>query len=353
MESDIITTICAYNININICIIINKYLVTSRNFETIKKGWLIRMNQLGDYKGLCPLCYKPVKQEDESREIMLGTRTEFYHASCLHDYVRKNSDETNTPSIGLSLLEQYKQLIIGNDPEKREAWLESQSVLWGAQGQVIKEMREHFECSISYVAKELGISVARMKRFEAGKPIRDANLLQQAFYLWVFGENLKRHYNNLHNHVHGTDYFKVNGTNIYESLIDADQKKNVGIKMPQELSNTEPPDYLAFLIKEMKSNDVASIQYIIDENGLTKISYFYRYDLDTLDKNNGCFTAILLHSTTTNASQTEIIDIYGGTFNAPTRALRDYYNGLISSTDLSAQYIINRSSIAPTNDAAI
>lgn len=180
------------------------------------------MKKLGDFQGLCPVCYKPVKTGEDSRELLNGDRKEIYHAPCLHQFVKQNAPkEPDKVNIGLSLLEQYKQLLIRDNPKKRQEWVESQSNLWQVRGEIIKKMREHLGCSITSVARQFGISVSRLKRFEAGEPIRDAKLLEHTYYIWVFGESLKRHYNGLYHEKYGCDYYMDTNGNIFETLLPA------------------------------------------------------------------------------------------------------------------------------------
>lgn len=142
------------------------------------------MNQLGKYNGLCPICYKPVKQEDDSREISAGDRTEFYHTSCLHTWVNEDTPEdTNMHSIGMTLLEEYKRIIVGDNRENREMWIASKMDEWQTHGLYLKSLREGFGISVAEVAKKLCVSTPRIKRLERGEPVRDAKLLRRSYYL--------------------------------------------------------------------------------------------------------------------------------------------------------------------------
>lgn len=141
---------------------------------------------LNEYKGLCPLCYMPVKSDEESRTLENGNRKESYHAHCLHEYVKQNTPEKTTlESPLLLILEQYKHLIINSNPEKRNEWIATQSQNWEYLGQYFKDMRELLGLSVKHVAKCLAVSPARIKRFESGQPVRDANLLCSAYNLLI------------------------------------------------------------------------------------------------------------------------------------------------------------------------
>lgn len=148
------------------------------------------MNQLGEFRGVCPLCYLPVKHDHDFREIQNADKKEVYHAPCLHDWVNKNTPEdADTLNIGFSLLEQHKQLILGFNSGKKEQWIASQMSEWQNNGMELRYIREYYGVTLTTVSKELGISNARLKRFEQGEPVRDAKLLYAAYFLYLKHKN--------------------------------------------------------------------------------------------------------------------------------------------------------------------
>lgn len=146
-----------------------------------------------EFQGICPLCYKPVTANAESRKITSTDQSETYHAACLQEYVHAHADEsTRTNSIGVSLLEHFKELVIGYDPKKREEWIVQNKNEWEFYGNAAKHTREDFRLPLKYVAEVMGISVARLKRFEAGEPVRDAKLLYQGYISALYIVDLER-----------------------------------------------------------------------------------------------------------------------------------------------------------------
>jgi ribosome-binding protein aMBF1 (putative translation factor) len=54
---------------------------------------------------------------------------------------------------------------------------------WREIGGYFKEQREAYGLTEYQVAKHLGVSTGRIKRFEAGEPVQDARLLESAYRL--------------------------------------------------------------------------------------------------------------------------------------------------------------------------
>jgi ribosome-binding protein aMBF1 (putative translation factor) len=54
---------------------------------------------------------------------------------------------------------------------------------WQEIGSYFKEKREAYGLTEYAVAKHLGVSTGRIKRFEAGEPVQDAKLLESAYRL--------------------------------------------------------------------------------------------------------------------------------------------------------------------------
>lgn len=54
---------------------------------------------------------------------------------------------------------------------------------WREIGDYFKEQREAYGLTEYQVAKHLGVSTGRIKRFEAGEPVKDAKLLESAYRL--------------------------------------------------------------------------------------------------------------------------------------------------------------------------
>lgn len=148
------------------------------------------------FQGVCPLCYKPVRSLEDFRTLQGEGRNETYHAACLHQFIQYNSAEgKKDASLGLSLLEQYKGLMLPS-VEKRESWISENKYNWLATGQILREERETYGIALKHVAAALDVSIARLKRFEAGEPVRDAKLLLSGYsnllYIYQLEFRLKR-----------------------------------------------------------------------------------------------------------------------------------------------------------------
>ncbi|WP_169835252.1 helix-turn-helix domain-containing protein [Planococcus faecalis] len=63
---------------------------------------------------------------------------------------------------------------------------------WQEKGALIKEMRESYGITIKDMANHIGISPARVKRFETGQPVNDAKLIEAAYRNYFKYLNLNR-----------------------------------------------------------------------------------------------------------------------------------------------------------------
>lgn len=188
------------------------------------------MQKKKDFNGLCPLCYKPVQRAEDSIQLETGHSKEIFHCVCLQQqYTEMQVANSPVPAHPVfvqyeQLIQQYKPLNDSDNQVQREKWMSFRLDEWKAIGDTLGEMREHLQCSVSYVAKKLGISAARLKRFEAGDPVKDAKLLENAYFCWLNSENIYRQYNNLYHHIYGVDYFPGMKKSVLESLIAANEK---------------------------------------------------------------------------------------------------------------------------------
>ncbi|QSO55465.1 helix-turn-helix domain-containing protein (plasmid) [Alicyclobacillus curvatus] len=57
--------------------------------------------------------------------------------------------------------------------------------VWETEGEILKQLRMARGLLVSHVAEGLGVSPGRVKRIEAGEPVRDALLLKKAYMLFV------------------------------------------------------------------------------------------------------------------------------------------------------------------------
>lgn len=67
----------------------------------------------------------------------------------------------------------------------KQKFIDANRDRWNLEGSALRELREHHGVSGYQVAKALGVSVPRIKRLEAGLPVRDAMLLQRAYLLFL------------------------------------------------------------------------------------------------------------------------------------------------------------------------
>lgn len=67
----------------------------------------------------------------------------------------------------------------------RQKFIDANTDRWNLEGAALRELREHHGISVYQVAKALGVSIPRIKRLEAGLPVRDAMLLQRAYLLFL------------------------------------------------------------------------------------------------------------------------------------------------------------------------
>lgn len=141
------------------------------------------MSKPTEFQGLCPICYLPVKVTEDSRTIENDSRQETYHANCVHKYVADRLP-TGLQNAGLSILEEHVQKIMLEHLErrmKRLDWVSSNISSWLEKGNAAKHCRESYGKTLKATARELGISPGRLKRFEEGQPVKDANLLFNAY----------------------------------------------------------------------------------------------------------------------------------------------------------------------------
>lgn len=150
------------------------------------------MNQTDKFLGLCPACYKPIKANESIGTINNGGMLELCHALCI------------------------------NKGANREEWIASNLIEWKVVGEGMRGMREDYNISIRDMAKSLGVSIARINRFEKGEPVRDAKLIYSAYILKIYGDNTYRNYLELYNQKHGID--QINSTP--EIILNANRKAN-------------------------------------------------------------------------------------------------------------------------------
>jgi ribosome-binding protein aMBF1 (putative translation factor) len=144
------------------------------------------MNQTNEYIGLCPLCYKPINTNESIETIKNDERQDIYHALCLREWAT------------------------------REEWIASNLTERKVVGEFMRGIREDFGISIQAMAKSLGISIARIKRFEKGEPVRDGKLIYSAYILKIYGDNTHRLYFDLYNQMYGADQPQIiQGDNGY------------------------------------------------------------------------------------------------------------------------------------------
>jgi ribosome-binding protein aMBF1 (putative translation factor) len=160
------------------------------------------MQQIDEFLGLCPLCYKPTNTSDDVRTIKNGEINEIYHALCIYGWSIRNA----VSGAGMTVLEKYKHLVV-RDISKREEWIASNLLEWEVVGEVMRGMREELDISNRVMAKELGVSIARIKRFEKGEPVRDAKLIYHAYLLKITAEDTRRRFSNYYNHTQGIQQF--------------------------------------------------------------------------------------------------------------------------------------------------
>lgn len=68
---------------------------------------------------------------------------------------------------------------------RRELFLQENQKEWFDRGQVFKQIREDNGLPLNMVAKRLGISPGRLKRFENGVPVESAKLIESAYTLFL------------------------------------------------------------------------------------------------------------------------------------------------------------------------
>lgn len=149
-----------------------------------------------EFQGVCPLCYRPIKSSEEIKTVQSMDREETYHSLCLLDWVKKNTPErADTQGIGMTLLEEHKKVFIGHSMQKRETYMTTKYFEWKAHGEHFKMQREEHGIALKHIASAMGVSTARLKRFEAGEPVRDAKLLTQGYvsllYIYHLEQRLK------------------------------------------------------------------------------------------------------------------------------------------------------------------
>ncbi|GIP54744.1 helix-turn-helix domain-containing protein [Paenibacillus vini] len=67
----------------------------------------------------------------------------------------------------------------------RDQFVESKGGIWAAIGGTCKKAREFYGISAGVVAKGIGVSVSTLRRFENGKPIRSAQVIEKAYAMFI------------------------------------------------------------------------------------------------------------------------------------------------------------------------
>jgi transcriptional regulator with XRE-family HTH domain len=146
------------------------------------------------FQGICPICYKPVRTVEKSRTITNDDRSETYHDRCIIQYVSDRLPK-HVRDQGLSIVEEHVNAIMLNDYKrrlKRVEWVKQNKSEWEYYGSWTQCTRKEYGLTLKQVAHCIGISVARLKRFEAGMPVRDAKLLYQGYISALYINELER-----------------------------------------------------------------------------------------------------------------------------------------------------------------
>jgi predicted transcriptional regulator len=64
---------------------------------------------------------------------------------------------------------------------KRKKFISENQKEWVLIGENLKKSREDAGYSMAYVARNLGISPSRLKKFESGQPVDSAKLIESAY----------------------------------------------------------------------------------------------------------------------------------------------------------------------------
>lgn len=146
------------------------------------------------FQGICPICYKPVRAVENFRTIKNDSRSETYHDSCINQYVSDHLPQ-HVQNQGLSIFAEYVDAVMFNDYKrrlKRVEWVKSNISFWKETGDICKLKREEYGIALKHVAEAMGVSLARLKRFEAGKPVRDAKLLYTGYSSLLYIHHLEQ-----------------------------------------------------------------------------------------------------------------------------------------------------------------
>lgn len=191
------------------------------------------MNHKDNFKGLCPVCYKPIFNIEETTVLNSDEGSETYHSSCVKNWLNQKQSDGHSVEVATSILEKYSHVFVGSNREKIQTWMNSQTRDWWSTGQSMRQMRESAGISLNDTARYLGVSIARLKRFENGGAVRDAKLLRSAYInLTTFFENqrkkvlIENDYGMLYNQY---QFLLQNYTNLYNEhfsiAITNDSKK--------------------------------------------------------------------------------------------------------------------------------
>ena len=93
----------------------------------------------------------------------------------LGEFVDQLDEETATAIF-------YKTLLDRREAERRKIFYAvANSEKWAEIGASFRQRREALGLSMAGTARELGIGWGRVRRFEAGEPVRDAKLLGRCY----------------------------------------------------------------------------------------------------------------------------------------------------------------------------
>ena len=98
--------------------------------------------------------------------------------------------------------EQILQRVNENNSRMLELdeWVEEQSQEWQEIGEECKALRKVRGVSVKEIASLLGISEARIYKFENGQPVRDARLIESSYKMAVNIVHLRNHVQGMRAH---------------------------------------------------------------------------------------------------------------------------------------------------------
>jgi hypothetical protein len=122
----------------------------------------------------------------------------------------------------------------------------------------------------------------------------------------------------------------------------ASQTVNI-LPQTQQEQIQEPPSSgfkISDISRDMKKLNIEFVEYVSDGKGFNRLTFYYDYDLSSLNAIEGSYGTIFSASLKTDASMTKIVDKNGVSLRVNNSSISDFYNGKITADELQKLYVL-------------